>query len=141
MYVHPKLTAFTDTLDALFREVDDILEDRWGETFPLHPARPGRGTTGSPEMDGLFEIAPDFTAGLGSEKGRGYLVSFRVATLQRVPSEKFEAFMEEAALLIRERLPRFFPGRRLELVRDHGGQAGTGGMRFKITGDFSLGEV
>jgi hypothetical protein len=133
MYVHPNLTAFTDSLDALFHEVDNELEDRWGNRFPLHPNRPLRGVTNNPEMDGLFEIAPDFTAGLGSEQGRGYIVSVRVATLETVPPEQFEALMEASALLVREKLPRFFPGRRLEVVRD--------GKRFKITGDFSLGDA
>jgi hypothetical protein len=33
-------------------------------------------------MDGLFEIAPDFTVGIGSGRGRGYIVSLRVATLE-----------------------------------------------------------
>ncbi|GHV51793.1 hypothetical protein AGMMS49579_07880 [Spirochaetia bacterium] len=130
---HPKLAAFTRTLEALFHEVDDVLEDRWGQSFSLHPNRPDRGATCNPEMDGLFEIAPDFTIGIGSEKGRGYIISLRVATLDKVPPDQFEAFMTEAALLIRERLPRFFPERDLEVVRD--------GNRFKITGDFSLGEV
>ena len=84
-------------------------------------------------MDGLFNIGPDFTAGLGSEKGRGYVISLRVTTLDRVPTAQFEAFMAEAALLIGERLPRYFPGRSLEVVRD--------GKRFKIIGDFSLGDA
>ena len=133
MYTHPKLAAFTGTLEDMFRQVDEALEDRWGSAFPLHPNRPRRGLTANPEMDGLFEIAQDFTPGFGSEKGRGYLVSLRVATLEKVPPAGFEEFMEEAAALIRERLPRFFPDRRLELVRD--------GKRFKIIGDFSLGDA
>ncbi|MDR2111018.1 MAG: hypothetical protein LBP32_06895 [Spirochaetaceae bacterium] len=133
MYVHPKLAAFTRTLEALFREVDDLLEDEWGGSFPLHPNRPVRGTTGNPEMDGLFEIAPDFTAGIGSEKGRGYIVSLRAATLETVSPEQFEFLMGEAAALISVRLPVYFPGRKLEVVRD--------GKRFKIVGDFSLGEA
>jgi hypothetical protein len=133
VYTHPKLTAFTNTLEKLFREVDEILEDRRGDSFSLHPNRPGRGNTGNPEMDGLFEIAPDFTMGLNSQKGRGYLIGFRMATLDRVPPEQFEAFMTEAARLIRDKLPLYFPGRRLEVVRD--------GKRFKIIGDFSLGEA
>jgi hypothetical protein len=130
---HPKLAAFTRTLEALFHEVDDVLEERWGQSFSLHPNRPGRGETCNPEMDGLFEIAPDFTIGIGSEKGRGYIVSLRVATLDQVRPDQFEAFMTEAAVLVRERLPRFFPERELEVARD--------GKRFKITGDFSLGAV
>ncbi|MDR3139396.1 MAG: hypothetical protein LBT95_06945 [Treponema sp.] len=133
MYQHPKLAAFTDTLDALFREADEILEERWGDRFSLHPNRPRRGTTGNPEMDGLFEIIPDFTPGFGSQKGRGYLISFRVATLERVPPAQFEDFMDETAACVRELLPRYFPGRKLEVVRD--------GKRYKITGNFSLGEI
>jgi hypothetical protein len=133
VYVHPKLAEFSRTLEGLFHEVDAELEEKRGGCFPLHPNRPGRGETTNPEMDGLFEIAPDFTAGLGSEKGRGYLVSLRVATLETVPPGQFESFMEEAALLIAEKLPEFFPGRALAVVRD--------GRRFKITGDFSLGEA
>ncbi|MDR0642038.1 MAG: hypothetical protein LBG07_06230 [Treponema sp.] len=132
-YVHPKLRAFTESLEELFRQVDEELEDRYGGRFSLHPNRPRRGETANPEMDGLFEVAPDFTPGLGSEKGRGYLVSLRVATLEKVPSEDFEALMTRAAELVRDRLPRFFPGRSLEVIRD--------GPRFKITGDFSLGEA
>jgi hypothetical protein len=84
-------------------------------------------------MDGLFEIGPDFTPGFGSKKGRGYIVSLRVATLEQVTPEQFEFLMNEAALLIRNKLPHYFPDRQLEVVRD--------GKRFKIIGDFSLGEV
>jgi hypothetical protein len=132
-YTHAKLRAFTETLEELFHEVDTKLEDRYGNSFSLHPNRPRRGTTSNPEMDGLFDIAPDFTSGIGSEKGRGYLVSLRVATLDKVPPDEFESLMTYAADLVRERLPYFFPDRLLEIVRD--------GPRFKITGDFSLGEV
>jgi hypothetical protein len=133
MYTHPKLIAFTQSLEALFHEVDEELEDRWGDAYTPHPNRPPRNSTANPEMDGLFEIAPDFTAGLGSEKGRGYLVSLRLATLDKVDPALFEALLEESAALVREKLPRYFPERRLEVVRD--------GKRFKITGDFSLGEA
>ncbi|MDR2403267.1 MAG: hypothetical protein LBD78_04495 [Spirochaetaceae bacterium] len=133
MYVHPKLAAFSKTMDALFREVDEQLEDRWGHCFSLHPNRPKRGATNNPEMDGLFEVAPDFTPGFGSERGRGYVVSLRVATQEKVPPEQVRSFMEEAAAEIQKRLPHYFPGRRLEVVRD--------GRGFKIIGDFSLGEA
>ncbi len=66
MYIHPKLVAFNETLEKLFHEVDEALENRWGDSFPLHPNRPERGQACNPEMDGLFEIAPDFTLGLSS---------------------------------------------------------------------------
>jgi hypothetical protein len=138
MYSHPKLVSFTQTLEALFREVDEELEERWAGSFSLHPNRPARGAAANPEMDGLFEIAPDFTPGIGSEKGRGYLISLRIATLDQVPASRLEALMEEAAVLVREKLPKFFPGRSLAVVRDRGV---CGRERFKITGDFSLGEA
>ncbi|MDR1374975.1 MAG: hypothetical protein LBJ24_08390 [Treponema sp.] len=133
MYTHPKLVFFTQNLEALFHEVDNILEEEWGAAFTLHPNRPGRGSTENPEMDGLFEIAPDFTPGIGSEQGRGYIISLRTATLDRVTREQFEFLMEEAATLVAVRLPRYFPGRNLRVVRDR--------KRFKIIGDFSLGEA
>jgi hypothetical protein len=133
MYTHPKLVSFTNSLEALFREVDDFLEDEWGTSYSVHPNRPGRGATENPEMDGLFEIAPDFTPGIGSEKGRGYLVSFRAATLEKVPPGEIEFLMGQAAALIAAKLPAYFPDRALEVVRD--------GRKFKIVGDFSLGEA
>jgi hypothetical protein len=133
MYTHPKLVAFTKTLEALFLEVDEFLEDEWGTSFSLHPNRPGRGETASPEMDGLYNVGPDFTLGLGSEQGRGYIISLKAATLDQVTPEQFEYLMEETAALIRKKLPEYFPDRKLRVVRD--------GKRFKIIGDFSLGEV
>jgi hypothetical protein len=133
MYEHPKLTAFTKALDALFHEADEFLEDEWGGSFSLHPNRPSRGSTFNPEMDGLFEILPDFTLGIGSERGRGYRVSFRAATLEKIPMEQAEFLLEQAAAFILRKLPEYFPGRRLDLVRD--------GKGFKLTGDFSLGEA
>jgi hypothetical protein len=133
VYTHAKLRDFEDRLRVLFREVDRRLEDRWGDAFVVHPNRPRRGATANPEADGLFEVAADFTVGIGSSLGRGYLVSLRVATLERVPPVRFEAFMEEAAETVRELLPRHFPERSLQVVRD--------GERFKIVGDFSLGEA
>jgi hypothetical protein len=133
MYIHPKLAAFNEQMESLFHEIDEMLEEHWGESFSLHPNRPAKGATENPEMDGLFETAPDFTPGIGSEKGRGYIVSLKVSTLDRVSPEQFEFLMEEAAMLIKKNLPRYFPDRKLEVVRD--------GKRFKIIGDFSLGEI
>lgn len=130
---HPKLGEFNARLEALFNEVDELMEERWAASFALHPNRPERGTTSNPEMDGLFELAPDFTVGIGSRMGRGYLISCRIATLDRVPPERLEACMAEAAALINNLLPVYFPERRLHVSRD--------GKRYKITGDFSLGSL
>lgn len=131
MFHHPKMVDFDERLDALFREVDRILEDRWGAEYGLRPNRPIRGSTCDPAMDGLFRVDPDFTLGLGSERGRGYLVSLQVATSDRVPPERLGAFMDEAAGFVASLLPRYFPERKLEVVLD--------GNRFKIVGDFGLG--
>jgi hypothetical protein len=133
MSEHPKLAAFTRTMDALFREVDEFLEDEWGAAFSRNPGRPERGTTVHPEMDGLFEIMPDFTPGIGSEQGRGYIISFRAATGEKVHPGQAEFLMSEAAAMVAAKLPEYFPGRDLRVVRD--------GKRFKIVGDFSLGNV
>ena len=133
MYVHAKQREFDEILRALFEEVDRRLEDRWPLAYARHPNRPERGVTADPSADGLFEVAADFTAGIGSGLGRGYLVSVRVATLEDVPLDRFEAFMTEAAGTVSELLPRYFPGRELGVARD--------GPRFKITGDFSLGSL
>jgi len=144
MYVHAKQREFDEILRALFEEVDRRLEDRWPLAYARHPNRPERGVTADPSADGLFEVAADFTAGIGSGLGRGYLVSVRVATrgylvsvrvatLEDVPVDRFEAFMTEAAGTVSELLPRYFPGRELGVARD--------GPRFKITGDFSLGSL
>jgi hypothetical protein len=132
-YTHPKLAEFQKKLEALFREVDADLEDIWSGSFTLHPNRPRRGETSNPEMDGLFNVGPDFTPGIGSEKGRGYIINLRVATLEKVDPAQYEFLMELAAALVRRRLPEFFPERSLQVVRD--------GPRFKITGDFSLGDA
>jgi len=131
VYQHAKLRAFENQLKALFNEVDHQLEDRWGSLYSVHPNRPRRGETADPEMDGLFEVAPDFTAGIGSEMGRGYIINLRVATLDRLDPGQYEALMQEAAAIVKGLLPRYFPERSLQVVRD--------GKRFKIIGDFSLG--
>jgi hypothetical protein len=131
VYQHAKLRAFENQLKALFNEVDHQLEDRWGNLYSVHPNRPRRGETADPEMDGLFEVAPDFTPGIGSEMGRGYIISLRVATLDRLDHERYEALMQETADIVKALLPRYFPERDLRVVRD--------GSRFKIIGDFSLG--
>lgn len=133
MYQHAKLRAFENQLKALFNEVDHQLEDRWGALYSVHPNRPRRGETADPEMDGLFEVAPDFTAGIGSEMGRGYIINVRVATLDQLDPDRYEALMQEAADIVKSLLPRYFPERSLQVVRD--------GRRFKIIGDFSLGFI
>jgi hypothetical protein len=132
MLSHPKQVEFDAKMNALFAEVDGVLEDVYGGEYPLHPVRPSRGVTENPEADGLFEVTPDFTAGYGSTFGRGYLVRTKLRTLEAIPVEVREQFRAEAAQLVAARLPKYFPERVLEIVRD--------GESYKIVGDFSLGD-
>ena len=120
-------------MKAMFDEIDDWLEDKYGSDFPLHPNRPGRGRTANKEMDGLFNIGADFTAGYGSRLGRGYIVQVRMSTLIHIPSDIRESIIDDVEKTVREKLPEAFPGRDLRLERD-------GGL-LKIIGDFSLGSV
>lgn len=130
---HPKTVKFDRRMKELFDEIDDYLEVKYGERYPLHPNRPSRGSTSNKANDGLFNIGVQFSAGFGSEFGRGYVVDFRISTLTSVPDEERERFLEEISDQIRERLPVFFPNKTMRVVRD-------GGV-YKIIGDFSLGYV
>ncbi len=130
---HVKMKQWDDQLKSLFDEIDDVLEDKYGKRFVLHPNRMRRGTTSNKEMDGLFNIGASFSAGYGSEHGRGYVVQVRMSTLEHVPSEFRNTIHAEVEELVKKKLPEKFPGRRLALERD--------GNLLKIIGDFSLGSV
>lgn len=124
------LQEFEQRLNKLFDQIDEELEERWGGAYPLHPSRSERGETGNPEFDGLFNIGASFSAGYGSEHGKGYVIEVRMVTLTRVDPEQREQIQQEAADRVDALLPVYFPGRALEVVRD--------GNLYKITGDFSL---
>ncbi len=130
---HHALTKFNKQLKALFDEADDYLEEKYGGRYPLHPARAKRGTTANKETDGLFNVGASFTAGYGSEHGRGYVLDIDMVTLTNVSDEKEEEIEEDAVQFIRKRLPEYFPDRELQVHRD--------GRTFKISGDLSLGEL
>ncbi|MBU0677450.1 MAG: hypothetical protein KJ626_04970 [Verrucomicrobia bacterium] len=133
MVRHPKVLAWEKDLKEVFDEIDDYIEDRYGATYPLRPLRPPRGTTSSKSHDGLFNVGAAFSAGYGSEKGRGYVVEVRFATLRHVPVDVREQVEEEVAVKLRELLPVKFPGQTMHVDRD--------GQVYKIWGDLSLGEV
>jgi hypothetical protein len=96
----------------------------------LHPNRPERGKAARVSYDGLFSTGTKFTLGYGSEHGRGYLVDIEMSTLEKVhPNDRSE--IESAAIeFLEEQLPRHFPNRKLQVVKD--------GKVYKIVGDFSL---
>ncbi|MCA1755319.1 MAG: hypothetical protein LC641_11610 [Spirochaeta sp.] len=128
---HPKLQEFDDKMKHLFDEVDAYLEDRFGDRYPLHPARAADGSTANPEQSGLFAVGADFTAGYGSELGRGYLVAVDIKTLTEVPDDVEEEIDQVAVEKVSELLPVYFPQRQLEVTRDR--------RQFKIHGDLGLG--
>ena len=120
-------------MKKLFDEVDNFIEDLYGERYPLHPMRPARGETANPEADGLFNIGANFTPGYRSELGRGYLIDVSISTLEKIDDNARREIYETAAEKISELLPLHFPERELIVRRD--------GNHFKIQGDFSLGEI
>lgn len=128
--MYERLESWERRLKELFDEIDDELEERFGSMYDLHPSRPKRGATSNKEQDGLFDVGASFSAGYGSKRGRGYVVDVDMVTLNRVPDEVQKHIEELVVERIREKLPRYFPGKDLEVTCD--------GHVFKITGDLSL---
>lgn len=128
-----QLDRFESRLKELFDEVDDYLEDKYGDRYPLHPSRARRGMTSNKESNGLFNVGASFSAGYGSEHGRGYVIDIDMITLRHVPDDVGEMIEQETADYVTRRLAYFFPDRRLEVKRDR--------HTFKITGDLSLGPL
>jgi hypothetical protein len=130
---HPKMVEFDEQLKKLFDEVDDYIEDLYGDMYPLHPVRPARGQTANPEADGLFNIGANFTAGYGSALGRGYVIDVSMSTLEKVDENIRREIYNATARKVSELLPVYFPDRELTVRRDRN--------HFKIQGDFSLGVI
>jgi len=130
---HPKMNEFDDRMKKLFDEVDAYIEDLYGDNYHLHPVRLPRGHAANPEADGLFNIGANFTPGFGSELGRGYLIDVSIVTLDKVDDKIRQEIYETTAKKVEELLPIYFPERNLAVHRDKN--------RYKIVGDFSLGEI
>ena len=130
---HPKTVEFDERMKKLFDEVDEYLEDNYGDIYPLHPVRLSRGETANPEMDGLFNIGANFTPGFGSEFGRGYIIDVSMSTLEKIDENIRNEICEAAAAKVKALLPVYFPERQLTVRREKN--------YYKITGDFSLGSV
>ena len=127
---HHKIEEWESKLKRGFDRVDDYLEEKYGRKYPLHPARPARGTTSSKAHDGLFDLGASFTAGYGSKRGPGYVLEVRMVTLTRVPHYIRSRIEDEVVERLREELPKEFPDRGLQVERD--------GQVFKIHGDLRL---
>ncbi len=110
--------------------IDHELEAEHGDLYPLHPQRAKHGDTVNPSASGLFEIGAAFSAGYGSERGRGYIVDVRMATLSAVSVPDRERLQQYVAERLRVLLPVYFPGQDLRIERD--------GKVFKIIGDLKL---
>lgn len=130
---HPKQIEWEHQLKKLFDEIDDVLEERYGKKYRLHPNRPEQYSTANKEMDGLFNVGADFTAGYGSKYGRGYAVNIHMSTQEHVSTQERESICCEVELLLKNKLSTTFPIRNLDVVRD--------GVQLKIVGNFSLGLV
>lgn len=127
---NPLLEKWEDKLQKIFNKIDHILEDRYGDLYPLRPNRPARGNGVTPDADGLFDLGVSFSAGLGSSKGPGYVFRVKLATLQRVPENLIEKIEDEVVILLQEELPGEFPGKQLRVARD--------GAVYKVFGDLDL---
>ncbi len=131
MIRHPRMIEFEKRLKSIFDEIDDYLEENYGDLFPLHPARAKKGKTSNKAHDGLFSVTSSFTTGIGSQKGKGYVVSIRFVTLKKVDKKLKEKIENEAMQIIDKKLDEKFPEREIDVTRD--------GKIIKIIGDFNMG--
>jgi len=127
------MIEFDDRMKKLFDEVDEYLENLYGNIYPLHPVRPSHGETSNPESDGLFNIGANFTPGFGSDLGRGYIIDVSMSTLEKIDEKIRMEIYDTAAQKVNELLPIYFPERELSVHRDNN--------NYKIVGDFSLGVI
>ncbi len=130
---HPNLIVWEETLKKVIDNVDDVLEDQFGNQYQLHPARPKRGLTANKSHDGLFDITAQFSLGIGSQRGKGYIIDIHLSTLQNVPDDVYDQMENIAIERIREYLKKHFPQKELSVEKD--------GKIIKLFGDLSLGEV
>lgn len=130
---HPSLIAWEKTLKKILDHLDDTLEDQFGNQYRLHPARPKRGKTSNKSHDGLFDITANFTLGLGSPKGKGYVIDIHLSTLEKIPEDVYDRIEDLTIEKLRTALKEHFPDKSLQVDKD--------GKVIKLYGDLSLGQV
>ena len=130
---HPNLIKWEKKLKSVLDEIDILLEERYGNKYDLHPARRKHGSTSNRSHDGLFDIRGDFTLGLGSKNGRGYIVDIDLKTLEKIPNAVIEQIENDTIKELKNRLSKAFPGKELTVEKD--------GNVIKIVGDLSLGDL
>ncbi len=128
--MNPKLARWEAKLDSLLHAIDIKLETKYGQNWPLHPARPQSGTAANPQYDGLFRLTASFSAGYGSRLGAGYILRIEIVTLHTIPGDEREAIESMAVRMVRAGLKKTFPNRHLSIERD--------GSAYKIFGDLDL---
>ncbi len=130
---HSAAVKWEEQLDDAMHELDRFLEDKYSGQYVLHPARPQRGKTTNPSQDGLFSIAANFSLGLGSKIGKGYVVDIKLVTLEKVSDDVRNEIEQIALEKLGELLPQYFPGVHLDITKD--------GSVLKVYGDLSLGRA
>ncbi|MFA5513568.1 MAG: hypothetical protein WDA17_01450 [Sphaerochaetaceae bacterium] len=120
-----------DQFRLLCDDLDHYLEDNFGKLYSLHPNRLKRGKAANVSYDGLFSTGVQFTLGIGSKYGRGYILDITMVTLDSVDENIKNEIESLAAAFVQEKLPLYFPDRKLKVVKD--------GNIYKLVGDFSLG--
>ena len=130
---HPNLIKWEKRLKSVLDDIDVLLEEKYGKEYDLHPARRKHGSTSNRSHDGLFDIRGDFTLGLGSDKGKGYIVDIDLKTLENIPQNIINQIENETIKELKKRLSQAFPERELKVVKD--------GNVIKIVGDLSLGNI
>lgn len=128
--MNPKLAQWEAKLDSTLHEVNIKLEEKYGQNWPLHPARPRSGTAANPQYDGLFRLTASFSAGYGSRLGAGYVLRIEIVTLHVIPEAEREAIEAVAVRMVRAGLKKTFPKHHLAIERD--------GPVYKIYGDLDL---
>jgi hypothetical protein len=130
---HPNLIKWEKKLKSVLDDIDVLLEEKYGNEYDLHPARRKHGSTSNRSHDGLFDIRGDFTLGLGSDKGKGYIVDIDLKTLENIPRNIIDQIENETIKELKERLSQAFPDRELKVEKD--------GNVIKVFGDLSLGNI
>ncbi len=118
------------TLRKIFDEIDDYLEDTYGHIYPLHPVRPRRGETSNKSYDGLFNVGASFTAGFGSEYGRGWVFDVHISTLSHIDNKTRGKIYKDAISILRRLLKNYYPDWDIKVKKDR--------HVFKIYGDIKI---
>ena len=127
---NPKVIKWEEPLYNLLRDVDAQLESEFGDIILKHPSRPAHGVRANPQNDGLFRVTANFTAGYGSEHGKGYTLEIDFVTLKQVTDGHKLTIENKALKLIQDGLDSRLPERKLTVKRD--------GICWKIVGDLSI---